>query len=253
MYVLCHNELHLTHSMLKHVRGLVLYLNPAFQPFAQQIHLAGAGPGSSGLARSDFDEGPAHRGEELRITCPLKYLHQKRAVRFQMSPGEFQRQFAQSDAAGLVGRAHPAQIGGHVRNYKVEPSPAQGSLDPFEHRLVAEIPADATNPGYRRDLQKIHRDHAPGSPDALGKRLRPAPGRGPEIDNSVPGTRESVAFRDFHQLVGRPRAVAVRFRPVNIGIIDVPPEPRLAGFAAGHSLESALAKRPRPAEILLIL
>src|SRR6266581_1571166 len=178
--------------MLKRARGLV----SALQPFPQQIHLAGAGPRGSGLARSDFDEGPAHRGEELRITRSLKYLDQKRAVRFQMAPREFQRQFTQMDAAGLVGRAHPA---------------------------------------YRRNFQKIDRDDASGPPDALRKRLRPAPGRGPEIDHVVPGTRELVPLRDLDQLVGRARAVAVRFRAVNVGIADVAFEPRLAGFAAGHS------------------
>src|SRR5712692_5777668 len=104
--------------MLKRARGLV----SAPQPFPQQIHLARAGPRGSGLARSDFDEGPAHRGEELGITRPLKYLDQKRAVRFQMAPREFERQFTQMDAAGLIGRAHPAQVGGHIRNYKVEVS-----------------------------------------------------------------------------------------------------------------------------------
>src|SRR6266705_291561 len=217
--------------MLKRARGLV----SALQPFPHQIHLAGAGPRGSGLARSDFDEGFAHRGEELRITRSLKYLDQKRAVRFQMSPGELQRQLAQMDAAGLVGRAHPAQIGGHVRNYKVEPSPLQGGLDPFEHFLVAEIPADDSNPGYRRNFQKIDRDDASGPPDALRERVRPAPGRGPEIDHVVPGTRELVPLRDLDQLVRRARAVAVRFRAVNVGIADVAFEPRLAGFAAGHS------------------
>src|SRR6266567_3974262 len=219
--------------MLKRARGLV----SALQPFPQQIHLAGAGPRGSGLARSDFDEGPAHRGEELRITRSLKYLDQKRAVRFQMAPREFQRQFTQMDAAGLVGRAHPAQIGGHVRNYKVEPSPLQGGLDPFEHFLVAEISADDSNPGYRRNFQKIDRDDASGPPDALGEDLRPASGCGAEIDDGVPGTRESVAFRDFDQLVGRARAVALRLCAVNVRIVDVACEPRFAGFATGHSLD----------------
>src|SRR6266702_2701258 len=219
--------------MLKRARGLV----SALQPFPQQIHLAGAGPRGSGLARSDFDKGPAHRGEELRITRSLKYLDQKRAVRFQMAPREFQRQFTQMDAAGLVGRAHPAQIGGHVRHYKVEPSPLQGGLDPFEHFLVAEISADDSNPGYRRNFQKIDRDDASGPPDALRDRLRPSPRRSPEIDHGVPGMRELVPLRDFDQLVRRARAVTVRLCAVNVGIADVAPEPSLAGFAAGHSLD----------------
>src|SRR6266851_1345473 len=219
--------------MLKRARGLV----SAPQPFPQQIHLARAGPRGSGLARSDFDKGFAHRGEELRITRSLKYLDQKRAVLFQMSPGELQRQLAQMDAAGLVGRAHPAQIGGHVRNYKVEPSPLQGGLDPFEHFLVAEISADDSNPGYRRNFQKIDRDDAPRAPDTLRERLRPAPGRSPEIDHIVPGTHELVAVRDLDQLVRRTRTVAVRLCAVNVRIVDVAPEPRLAGFAAGHSLD----------------
>src|SRR5712692_809891 len=149
--------------MLKRARGLV----SAPQPFPQQIHLARAGPRGSGLARSDFDEGPAHRGEELRITRPLKYLDQKRAVRFQMAPREIERQFTQMDAAGLIGRSHPAQLGGHARHYKVEPSPLQGGLDPFEHSLVAEISVDDRNPGYRRNFQKIDRDDACGPPYAL--------------------------------------------------------------------------------------
>src|SRR6266704_3388030 len=219
--------------MLKRARGLV----SAPQPFPQHIHLAGTGPRSPGLARSDFDKGPAHRGEELRITRSLKYLDQKRAVRFQMAPREFQRQFTQMDAAGLVGRAHPAQIGGHVRNYKVEPSPLQGGLDPFEHFLVAEISADDSNPGYRRNFQKIDRDDASGPPDALRDRLRPSPRRSPEIDHGVPGMRELVPLRDFDQLVRRARAVTVRLCAVNVGIADVAPEPSLAGFAAGHSLD----------------
>src|SRR5712691_6716977 len=141
------------------------------------------------------------------------------------------------DAAGLVGRAHPAQIGGHVRNYKVEVSPLQGGLDPFEHFLVRKIPADDGDPGYRRNFQKIDRDYASGPPDALRKRLRPSPGRGPEIDHVVPGTHELVPLRDLDQLVGRARAVTVRLCAVNVGIVDVAPEPRLAGFAAGHSLD----------------
>src|SRR5712691_1149278 len=219
--------------MLKRARGLV----SAPQPFPQQIHLAGAGPRRSGLARSDFDEGPAHRGEELGITRPLKYLDQKRAVRLQMAPGEFERQLAQMDAAGLVGCSHPAQIGGHVRNYKVEPSPLQGGLDPFEHFRVAEISADDGNPGYRRNFQKIDRDDAYGPPDALRERLRPSPGRGPEIDHGVPGTRELVPLRDLDQLVRRARAVALRLCAVNVRIVDVAFEPSLAGFAAGHSLD----------------
>src|SRR6266571_3052496 len=219
--------------MLKRARGLV----SAPQPFPQQIHLAGAGPRGSGLARSDLDKGPAHRGEELRITRPLKYLDQKRAVRFQMAPREFQRQLAQMDAAGLIGRAHPAQIGGHVRNYKVEPSPLQGGLDPFEHPLVPKIPADYPNPRYRRNFQKIDRDDASGPLDTLGEDLRPASGCGAEIDNGIPWTRESVAFRDFDQLVGRARAVALRFCAVNVGIVHMALKPRLAGFAAGHSLD----------------
>src|SRR5712691_11673893 len=69
------------------------------------------------------------------------------------------------------------------------------------------------------------------------ERLRPAPGRSSEIDHIVPGTHELVAVRDLDQLVGRARAVALRFRAVNVGIIDVAPEPRLAGFAAGHSVD----------------
>src|SRR5437870_10323881 len=114
------------HSMLKRARGLV----SALQPFSQQIHLAGAAPRGAGLARSDFHKGLAHRGQELRITGPLKYLDQKRALRFQMAPREFERQFAQTDAASLVGRVHPAKIGGEVRDYKVELSPVQDGLDP---------------------------------------------------------------------------------------------------------------------------
>src|SRR6266568_7491753 len=66
--------------------------------------------------------------------------------------------------------------------------------------------------------------------------LFPSPGRGPEIDHVVPGARELVPLRDLDQLVGRARAVALRSCAVNVGIADVAPEPRLAGFAAGHSL-----------------
>src|SRR4029077_8857038 len=112
----------------------------------------------------------------------------------------------------------------------------------FEHRFIPEITADRGDPRYRNNFKQIHGDDATGPPDALDEGLRPAARRGAEIDDGIAGMCEPVPLQEFEQLEGRTRPVPLRFRPVDIGIIHVAPEPGAAGFAAGHSLDFPRAR-----------
>src|SRR6266702_2908508 len=104
------------------------------------------------------------------------------------------------DTAGLIGCAHANKIGGHVRNHKVELSTFQGILESPKHGLFPEIPANDRNSRYRRDFQKIDRDHATGPPDALDERLRPTARRSAEIDDGIAGMHQPVPLQELEQL-----------------------------------------------------
>src|SRR5882762_4662865 len=141
------------------------------------------------------------------------------------------------DAAGLVRRAHAAYVGGHVGDYKVDFSPSQGFFESPRHGLFAEISLDDRDSRYRRHLQQIDGEHAPGPRDTLSKHLRPAARCGTEVDDGIAGTREPVPLQELEQLKGRARPVPLRPRPANKRIVHVALEPRAAGFASGHSLD----------------
>src|SRR5690348_6517653 len=153
------------------------------------------------------------------------------------------------DAPGHVGRAHARYVGGHVRDYKVDPAAFERCLQALQSAFFPEIPPDERHPGQRRDLQQVERDDLPRPPHALRKHLRPASRRSAQIHRRVARAREPLPVYDVEQLERRARAVALRARLADVRVAHVAPQPRAAGFASGHSLDLPNVRIPRSERI----
>ena len=75
----------------------------------------------------------------------------------------------------------------------------------------------------------------PDGPTRFGGDLRPAPGRGAQVDHRHAGAEQPVALVDLGELVGRARAVALALRALHVRIVHVPAQPLLARMGSLHA------------------
>ena len=67
--------------------------------------------------------------------------------------------------------------------------------------------------------------------DALRRDLRPAAGRGAEIDDALARLQQAVLVVDLEELVGGARAVALALGAGDVGVVELALEPALRGRA----------------------
>jgi len=127
----------------------------------------------------------------------------------------------------------PLRLGAMSRNHKVELPSAQSVLEAFEHRFFPKIPANDRNSGIGAISRRSTAMTRPDRPTRSARACDQLPGAAPRSTTESPGRASPFPLEEFEQLKGRARSIPLRFRPVNVGIIHVALEPRLAGFASG--------------------
>ena len=88
------------------------------------------------------------------------------------------------------------------------------------------------------DRQEVDADDAPfplRGANALCRDLRPAAGRGAEVDDALARLQQPVFVVDLDQLVGRPRAVALALGAGDVGVVELALEPALRGERCASS------------------
>ena len=171
---------------------------------------------------------------------PFKQLDQQTAAGFQRVPAKIMRRLGQRHAARLIAGPDTAQIGGQVGNNKVRARPAELFKTSLPHRLIAKVARDK-----RHAVQRLHRPHINGNDpaaraDPLTRVLRPAAGRGPEVNHMLTGLKQPGLAVNLLKFIDRARAIMRLPRAPAIWIPPPGAQPlpirAVCGLAPGHHL-----------------
>ena len=144
------------------------------------------------------------------------------------------RQLGQMYGTGRIDQPHPADIGRHVRNHKINGTIARLFLQQLKRRLFREIAADHHYAAQGFHFQEVQRNDLSFHAHYRCEHLRPAAGRRAQVDHRHARAHQLVLFEDFQQLVGRARTIAVLLRATHVDVGHMLVHPCLAGPGARH-------------------
>src|SRR5579871_767811 len=192
----------------------------------QRISLRRIAARRCGFLHANASEALLQSRQHLFERNAVKQLHQEDALRLEVLQAKIDRGQGHFCQPRLVDVRYARQVGRDIAEHGIGFRAFQG----FYENLVSKIGLEDRYPWYWGDLQQINSNHAPAGPDLLGRDLRPASGRGPEVDHQVAGAEQLLLGIDFQKLVGSARAVALRPRLAHVGVGDVPAKPLLVRF-----------------------
>ena len=119
-----------------------------------------------------------------------------------------------------------------MRSKRPPPSQASSCCD---DGLVGEVTLDEIDVRHRVHGQDVGGQHAALPADELAGHLRPAAGRGAQVQDAHAGLDQPVLFVELDELVRGARAIAVLLRLFDEGIVDVAAQPFAAALGPGHN------------------
>ncbi len=165
--------------------------------------------------------------QHVAFGTALKDLGEKAAAGAQNLAGEIRREFDQADDLQMIGLAMAGRIGGHVRQDDIGLA-AQPVAKLLRRRRIEKIHDFGFDARQSRDLQKIDADHSATAvlaADLLRRDLRPAAGRGTQIDDILARLENMIALVDLDQLESRALAIAFELGAHDIGIVQLALQP----------------------------
>ena len=106
--------------------------------------------------------------------------------------------------ARLVIDPHSAQIGRHVRHYKVDRPSNDVRLQSFKHFRLAEVSANELDPRERLHLEDVEGDDPRTAGERASCDLGPSARRGSQIDDQPCVTEQMIACIDGFELERSP-------------------------------------------------
>ncbi len=197
------------------------------QTLRDEVDLAAAIARRLRLAHVHLFELLLHRPLELRESTTLERFDDQIAAGLQPLRGKFERQLAQMHGARLIGGLDTGEIGGQIRNHKVELAPVERRLDRGVPFGLPEVAADEYHAANRVHRQQVDGDDAPARAQLLVQHLRPASRRRSQVDDAHARPEQPVLLRELQQLERRARAVAQPGRFLDPVVVDVLLHPRL--------------------------
>src|SRR5438105_552899 len=194
----------------------------------EQVLLGAFVARSRGLSRDDLLECTLERSQILIIPGPLEHFDQEGPLALQVQQGEVARDLREGHRSRLVAHRDAGEVRRHVRKDQVGLAAGERRLDGIQSRAGGEIALHETNAGDGLHREKVDRDDEALGADFLRRDLRPAAGRGAQVDDDDSRSQESIARIDLGELVRRARTIALALRALHVWIAHVAPEPLLA-------------------------
>jgi len=173
---------------------------------------------SRGLSQSDAIEPLACGADERVEAFALEKFHHENSARHKPFVGELERQLGKVHTPGLIRRRNTADIGGHIRQYKIDFCTDRG-FQARENVGFAKIPVNALDALERVHRQYIERHNAPLDPHTFGGHLRPTARRRTKIHDLLPALQKAITLVELDQLerCASPVASAASLLDVRIG------------------------------------
>src|SRR3546814_13161807 len=109
-----------------------------------------------------------------------------------MRLGKLQRQFAQMHAASLISSVDTTDVRGHVAKHDIDQLIANQRFQLQQHRVLAEVTDDDLDTGNGIKRQNVERQQLSLGTQQRPRKLTPATGRGTEVDDDLPRTKDQI-------------------------------------------------------------
>ena len=195
----------------------------------QHVELGGIRTARRRLDMLDGGKIALERGEQRAFGAALQHLGEEGAALRQHVAGKFRRGFGERHDPDVIGLAVPAGIRRHVGQNHIGGTGEQ-RLERVGRLRIEKIKLEKFDAGNALHGENVDGDDAPPPPlraNALGRDLTPAAGRGAEIDHARALFKETKSIVDLRELEGRARAIALTLGSGDVGVIELPFEPKL--------------------------